>query len=32
MQFAWVSLGSVLFTDLYIRLVASGAFTDPRFF
>jgi hypothetical protein len=22
----------VLFTDLYIRLVASGAITDPRFF
>jgi hypothetical protein len=32
MQFAWVSLGFVLFTDLYIRLVASGAITDPRFF
>ncbi len=32
MQFAWVSLFWVLFTDLYIRLVASGAITDPRFF
>jgi hypothetical protein len=32
MQFAWISLGWVLFTDLYIRLVASGAFSDPRFF
>jgi hypothetical protein len=32
MQFAWISLGFVLFTDLYIRLVASGAITDPRFF
>jgi hypothetical protein len=32
MQFAWISLGWVLFTDLYIRLVASGAITDPRFF
>ncbi len=32
MQFAWVSLALVLFTDLYIRLVASGAITDPRFF
>ena len=32
MQFAWISLGFVLFTDLYIRLVASGAFADPRFF
>ena len=32
MQFAWISLGWVLFTDLYIRLVASGAISDPRFF
>jgi hypothetical protein len=32
MQFAWISLGFVLLTDLYIRLVASGAFADPRFF
>ena len=32
MQLAWISLGFVLFTDLYIRLVASGAFADPRFF
>ena len=32
MQFAWVSLLWVLFTDLYIRLVASGAISDPRFF
>ena len=32
MQFAWISLGFVLFTDLYIRLVASGVFADPRFF
>ena len=32
MQFAWISLFWVLFTDLYIRLVASGAITDPRFF
>lgn len=32
MQLAWVSLFWVLFTDLYIRLVASGAFHDPRFF
>ena len=32
MQFAWISLGWVLFTDLYIRLVATGAFSDPRFF
>jgi len=32
MEFAWISLGFVLVTDLYIRLVASGVFTDPRFF
>jgi hypothetical protein len=32
MQYAWISLYWVLFTDLYIRLVASGAISDPRFF
>jgi len=32
MQIAWVSLYWVLLADLYIRLVASGAITDPRFF
>jgi hypothetical protein len=32
MQLAWISLAWVLITDLYIRLVASGAFSDPRFF
>ena len=32
MQIAWVSLVWVAFTDLYIRLVASGAITDLRFF
>ncbi len=32
MQFAWVSLGWVAFTDLYIRLLATGAFDDPRLF
>jgi hypothetical protein len=32
MQLAWVSLFWVLGTDLYIRLVAGGAFADPRFF
>jgi hypothetical protein len=31
-QLAWVSLFFVLGTDLYIRLVAAGAFSDPRFF
>jgi hypothetical protein len=32
MQLAWISLGFVCFTDLYVRLVASGVFSDPRFF
>lgn len=30
MLFAWCSLFSVGFADFYIRMVASGAFTDPR--
>ncbi len=30
MQFAWVSLGWVVVSDLYIRLVSSGVFSDPR--
>ncbi|MFN0283428.1 MAG: hypothetical protein ACKVZ6_15840 [Kineosporiaceae bacterium] len=29
---AWLSLFSVALTDLYVRLLASGSFTDPRFF
>jgi hypothetical protein len=32
MQWAWSSLGSVILTDIYIRLVASGAMADLRFF
>lgn len=32
MQFAWASLISVTLTDVYIRLLAAGAFDDPRFF
>ncbi len=32
MQFAWVSLVWVALTDAYVALVASGTFTDPRFF
>jgi hypothetical protein len=28
MQFAWVSLGWVAFTDLYVRLVSMGIITD----
>jgi hypothetical protein len=32
MQVAWASLAFVCLTDLYVRLVASGTITDPRFF
>ena len=32
MQFAWVSLLFVAFTDFYVRSLATGTFTDPRFF
>jgi len=32
MQLAWVSLVGVALTDLYVRLLATGAFSDPRFF
>jgi hypothetical protein len=32
MQLAWVSLVGVALTDLYVRLLATGAITDPRFF
>ena len=32
MQFAWASLIFVALTDLYVRLVASGSISDPRFF
>jgi hypothetical protein len=30
--YAWISLVFVALTDLYVRLVASGALHDPRFF
>jgi hypothetical protein len=30
MLFAWISLVIVGLTDLYVRLVASGAITDLR--
>ena len=30
MQLAWVTLGTLMLTDAYIALVASGAFSDPR--
>ncbi|MBA2558919.1 MAG: hypothetical protein H0V07_03375 [Propionibacteriales bacterium] len=31
-QYAWLSLFSVALTDLYIYLLASGQFSDPRIF
>jgi hypothetical protein len=31
MQFAWTTLGTLMLTDAYIALVASGAISDPRF-
>jgi hypothetical protein len=30
MALAWISLGGVALTDLYIRLAAAGVFHDPR--
>ncbi len=32
MQLAWVSLLFVAFTDFYVRLLATGTISDPRFF
>lgn len=32
MQFAWITLGTLALTDLYVMLVASGAITDLRFY
>jgi hypothetical protein len=32
MAFAWISLIGVALTDLYVYLLASGVFADPRFF
>jgi hypothetical protein len=32
MQLAWASLTFVAVADIYVRLVASGAFTDPKIF
>ena len=32
MQIAWASLAVVALADLYVRLVASGAFHDPKIF
>jgi hypothetical protein len=30
MEWAWISLGWVALTDLYIRLTSAGVFDDPR--
>jgi hypothetical protein len=30
MELAWTTLGTLMLTDAYIALVASGALTDPR--
>ena len=30
MEWAWISLGWVALTDLYVRLAAAGVFDDPR--
>ena len=32
MRFAWITLGTLMLTDLYVMLVASGAISDFRFF
>ena len=31
-RYAWLSLFSVAIADLYVYLLATGAFSDPRFF
>jgi hypothetical protein len=31
MQLAWTTLGTLMLTDLYIGLVASGTISDLRF-
>jgi hypothetical protein len=32
LQLAWITLGTLMLTDLYILLLASGVFSDPRIF
>ena len=32
MQLAWITLGTLMLTDLYIWLLAAGVFSDPRIF
>jgi len=31
MLYAWITLGTLMLTDFYVMLVASGAISDPRF-
>jgi hypothetical protein len=31
MLFAWITLGTLILTDLYVMLVASGTISDLRF-
>ena len=31
-RYAWLSLFSVAFADVYVLLLSTGAFSDPRFF
>ncbi|WP_031466129.1 hypothetical protein [Sciscionella sediminilitoris] len=31
MQFAWITIGTLILADLYVMLVSAGAFPDPRF-
>ena len=31
MLLAWITLGTLVLTDFYVMLVASGAIADPRF-
>ena len=30
-MFAWITLGTLMLTDFYVMLVASGTITDFRF-
>jgi hypothetical protein len=32
MQLAWITLGTLMLTDAYIALVASGTISDLRFY
>lgn len=32
MEYAWITLGTLAVTDFYVWMVASGTWSDPRFF